>query len=81
MFSKLKEKFKESIASVLPITIIVLILSVTLVPMDTGTLVLFLAGSLFLIVGMGFFQLGAEMAMTPLGRNIGTQIIKTKKSG
>ncbi len=79
MFAKLKEKFKESIASVLPITLIVLILSVTLVPMDTGTMVLFLAGSLFLIIGMGFFQLGAEMAMTPLGRNIGTQIIKTKK--
>ena len=79
MFSKLQEKFKESVGSVLPITLIVLILSITLVPMDTGILLLFLAGSLFLIIGMGFFQLGAEMAMTPLGRNIGTQIIKTKR--
>ena len=78
MFSKLKEKFKESIASVLPISIIVLILSVV-VDIPTGTLVLFLVGALLLIVGMGFFQLGAEMAMTPLGRSIGTRIIKTKK--
>ena len=78
MFSKLKEKFKESIASVLPISIIVLILSIV-VDIPTGTLVLFLAGALLLIIGMGFFQLGAEMAMTPLGRNIGTKIIKTRK--
>ena len=80
MFSKLKEKFKESVASVLPISIIVLILSVV-VDIPTGTLVLFLVGALLLIIGMGFFQLGAEMAMTPLGRNIGTRIIKTKKYG
>ena len=78
MFGKLKEKFNESVSSVLPISIIVLILSI-FVDIPTGTLVLFLAGALLLIVGMGFFQLGAEMAMTPLGRNIGTRIIKTKK--
>ena len=32
-----------------------------------------------LIVGMGFFQLGAEMAMTPLGEGVGVQISKMKK--
>ena len=34
MNEKLKEKIKESLSSVLPITLIVLALSVTLVPMD-----------------------------------------------
>ena len=33
MNEKLKEKVKESLSSVLPITLIVLVLSVTLVPM------------------------------------------------
>lgn len=68
MNEKLKEKIKESLASVLPITAIVLLLSITIVPMEVGTLMLFLTGAVLLIVGMGFFQLGAEIAMTPLGQ-------------
>ena len=40
MNEKLKEKVKESLSSVLPITLIVLVLSVTLVPMEIGTLAL-----------------------------------------
>ena len=76
MNEKLKEKIKESLSSVLPITVIVLILSVTLVPLEVGTLALFLTGAVLLIVGLGFFQLGAEMAMTPLGQSVGGQLSK-----
>ena len=65
---KLKEKVRESLSSVLPITLIVLVISITLVPMEVGTLALFLTGAVLLIIGMGLFQLGAEMAMTPLGQ-------------
>ena len=79
MNEKLKEKINESLSSVLPITLIVLLLSITLVPMEIGTLALFLVGAMLLIIGMGFFQLGAEMSITPLGRGIGTSMIKTKK--
>lgn len=79
MYDKLKEKIKESLTSVLPITLIVLVLSLTLVPMEVGTLALFLGGAALLIVGMGLFELGAEMAMTPLGRGIGKRMIQTKK--
>ena len=52
MYDKLKEKLKESLTSVLPITLIVLALSLTLVPMEVGTLALFLAGAALLILGM-----------------------------
>ena len=79
MNEKLKEKIQESLSSVLPITVIVLILSISLVPMEIGTLALFLTGAVLLIVGMGFFQLGAEMAMTPLGQSVGGRLIKSKK--
>ncbi|MBS5736967.1 MAG: DUF1538 domain-containing protein [Clostridiales bacterium] len=79
MNEKLKEKIKESLSSVLPITVIVLLLSVTLVPMEIGTLALFLTGAVLLIVGMGFFQLGAEMTMTPLGQSVGSHVIKSNK--
>ena len=77
MNEKLKEKTKESLSSVLPITMIVLILSITLVPLEISTLVLFLTGAILLIIGMGLFQLGAEMAMTPLGQGVGGKLVKS----
>ena len=76
---KLKEKINESLAAVLPITGIVLMISVFLIPMELGSVVMFLTGALMLIIGMGFFQLGAEMAMTPIGEGVGVQISKLKK--
>lgn len=79
MNKKLKEKMLESFSAVLPITAIVLVLSVLLVPMDIGTIALFLVGAVLLIIGMGFFQLGAEIAMTPLGEGMGAQLSKTNK--
>ncbi len=76
MNQKIKKKNKESLAAVLPITVIVLLITVLLVPLELGPVMLFLTGAVLLIVGMGFFQLGAEMAMMPLGEGIGVQISK-----
>ena len=47
MNPKLKEKLLESLMAVLPITLIVLALSVALVPMDVGTAVMFTAWGCF----------------------------------
>ncbi len=80
MNPKLKEKITESVSAVLPITIIVLCISIFLAPMDLGSIALFLTGACLLVVGMAMFQLGAEMAMTPLGEGIGVQLSKTKKT-
>ena len=74
MQKKLKEKISESLTSVLPVTVIVLLLSFTLAPMPTGTLMLFLLGAAMLIVGMGFFSLGADMAMMPIGEQMGGKL-------
>jgi hypothetical protein len=73
----LKEKIMEAFSSVLPITVIVLIASVVLVSMPAGTILMFLVGAGLLIVGMGFFTLGADMAMMPMGEGIGAQLTKT----
>ncbi|MCL2498027.1 MAG: DUF1538 domain-containing protein [Symbiobacteriaceae bacterium] len=75
----LKEKIDEAVTAVLPVTIIVLILSFLLVPIETGTLILFLVGALLLIIGMGLFALGTDMAMMPLGEGVGIQLSKTKQ--
>ena len=76
--SKLREKTLESLSAVLPITGIMLVISILLVPVELGTMTMFLVGAVMLIFGMGFFQLGAEVAMTPIGEGIGVQISKTK---
>ena len=79
MAPKLKEKIMESLAAVLPITGIVLALSIFLVPLTISAVMMFFVGAVFLILGMGMFQLGAEMAMSPLGESIGVKISKSKK--
>lgn len=79
--NKLKEKTKEAFSSVLPITVIVLLLSVIVVPMEVGVISMFMVGAVLLIVGMGFFSLGADMAMTPMGEGLGIQVSKSKKIG
>ncbi len=75
----LHDKFQESIASVLPITIIVLLLCFTVAPIPNNMLVSFLTGAALLIVGMAFFTLGADTAMTPIGTKVGSCITKSKK--
>lgn len=74
----LKEKIVEALSSVLPITLIVLLLSITITPMPVGTLVLYLVGAVLLIVGMAFFSLGTDVSMTPMGEGIGAQLPRTK---
>ncbi|MCI9164806.1 MAG: DUF1538 domain-containing protein [Oscillospiraceae bacterium] len=78
MNPQLLEKIRESLSSVLPITAIVLLLSVTLVPLTPGALVLFLFGSLLLIVGVGVFTLGVDMSMTPMGGGIGAYMSRAR---
>lgn len=70
---------KESLSSVLPIAIIVLILSVTCVSLDAGVLVLFLFGTIMLIFGMSFFTVGSGISMEPLGDGIGKSLNKNRK--
>lgn len=75
----LREKVFESIASVLPITVIVLVLSITVAPLTPGILTLFFFGALLLIMGMGFFTLGVDMSMIPMGEGMGVQLSRARK--
>jgi len=69
---------QESLTSVLPIALIVLILSVTCVTLDAGVLVLFLFGTILLILGISFFTVGSTISMEPLGDGIGKTLTKKK---
>ena len=75
----LKEKIRESLTSVLPVSLIVLLLCFTITPISTDTLAVFVLGTAFLVVGMGLFTLGTEMAMTPMGEYVGGHMTRTRK--
>ena len=75
----IKSKLVESLKSVLPIALIVIGLSITIVPMTTGDMFLFLVGIVCLVFGMSLFTAGAEMSMQPLGAKIGSTIGSSRK--
>ena len=75
----LREKVNESLSSVLPITAIVLVLSITVAPLLPGALILFLFGAVLLVAGMGLFTLGVDMSMMPMGEGVGVELAKRKK--
>ena len=82
MYKQLYEKIKESLISVLPITLIVIILNFTpLINFSIDELIIFVISAVLLISGIGLFNLGADMAMTPMGEYIGTSLTKSKKLG
>lgn len=74
----LGKKIFESFISVLPVVIIVLIIYFTpLVDISAKTLGVFLVSSLFLIIGIGLFNMGADIAMTPMGGYVGSGLTKS----
>lgn len=74
----ISEKLSKAAKSVIPIVAVVLVLSLTIAPIPTDLMLSFFLGTLFLVLGMGLFSLGAEMSMTPIGSKIGTSLTATK---
>lgn len=80
MWKALFSKFKESLTSVLPVGIIVFLLSLTpLVTLTGPEWAVFTVSALMLILGIAFFNLGADLAMTPMGQYVGEGLTKSKK--
>ena len=79
MVNVLFKKFKESFLSVLPIVAIVTILNFTpLIDLSAEELTVFIISSILLILGIGLFNLGADLAMTPMGEHIGAGLTRLK---
>ena len=75
-------KLKEALVSVVPVILLVFVLSITpWVDITTKEMWIFLVSAFFLIFGIGLFNLGADMAMTPMGQYIGEGLTKSKKLG
>ncbi len=75
----LLDKLKEVVLSILPITVIVLILNFTLVPLGLPTLLRFLTGAFLIIVGLTIFLIGVDLGITPAGKLMGSSLAKSNK--
>ncbi|MBR2312627.1 MAG: DUF1538 family protein, partial [Clostridia bacterium] len=75
-------KCKEAMISVMPVTVIVLLLNLTpLVTVTALEMTVFLLSALFLVLGIGLFNLGADIAMTPMGVQVGAGLSKSRNVG
>lgn len=79
MTQALKDKIIESLTSILPIALIIIVLSMTFTPLGSGTFVLFMVGVVLLILGLGCFTLGADMSMLVIGEKIGSAMTHSRK--
>ncbi len=79
---ELKAKILEALVSALPVTAIVYILALTpIVNLTAVELITFTVGAVLLILGIGLFSLGADLAMTPMGTHVGAGLSRQKKLG
>ena len=81
---ELQAKIMEALVSALPITAIVYL--VALLPifdfqLTTAEMVTFSIGAVLLVLGIGLFSLGADLAMTPMGSHVGSGLSRQKKLG
>ncbi len=79
---ELRAKIREALVSALPITLLVYLLA--LLPgfsFNRYELLSFTVGAVLLIIGIGLFNLGADIAMTPMGTHVGSGLSKQKSIG
>ena len=74
----LYKKIEEAFVSVFPVTLIVFILNLTPLINLGGDIWIFLVSAIFLILGIGLFNLGADLAMTPMGEHVGSGLTRSK---
>ena len=74
----LLEKFKEAVAAVMPITLIVALMCFSFVRVTADLLLAFLIGSILLVVGMALFTTGSDVSMSQIGSHMGAKLTKSR---
>ena len=68
MLRDLWAKIKEAIISILPVTLMIILLGFTpLYDLKASEYVTFIISAIVLMIGIGLFSLGADIAMQPMG--------------
>lgn len=75
----LLEKLKESLISILPVTILIVVLNFVFLHIPIFEFIAFIIGFVFLVFGVSLFSLGADISMIPMGKNLGEKLMSKKK--
>lgn len=79
---ELRAKIREALLSALPVTVGVYLLSLTpILDLTAVELITFTVGAVLLVLGIGLFSLGADIAMTPMGTQVGSGLSRQRKLG
>lgn len=75
----LTHKLKEVSLAVLPITVLVVLINFAIAPLGFSFLARFLIGAILVIIGLAVFLFGIDIGITPIGIQMGSSLVKTKK--
>lgn len=73
------EKIKEVSASVLPVTLFVIILHFVATPLPGAQIGQFILGAFLILIGLSIFLVGVDLGATPIGRHSGRFLVGTGK--
>ncbi|NLV27067.1 MAG: DUF1538 domain-containing protein [Methanomicrobiales archaeon] len=77
MLSDFRTLLTEVTQAILPIVLLILILHAFLPGVSAHTVLLFIAGSIMVILGMTLFLMGVKIGLLPMGEAIGSEIPKS----
>ena len=68
---RIKKTAREVFMSVIPITILVFLLNISIVPTDIDITIRFILGSIFVLIGLTIFLIGVDLSMNIIGKYMG----------
>ncbi|WP_084243900.1 DUF1538 domain-containing protein [Planomicrobium okeanokoites] len=75
-----KNTFKEVVAAIMPVTIVVIFLQIAIIRLPVEALLQFLVGVFFVSIGFFLFLLGVNAGLLPIGELIGKRLPRTKNA-
>lgn len=76
--SLLIDKFKEVLRTLLPVVILVLVLSFTIVDVESDVIMRFIVGGIMLLIGLAIFLWGVDLSMNPIGEHMSKEVATSK---
>lgn len=75
---KMRKNFQEVIISILPMTLLIIIMTLIWAPLSTEEMARFIIGAIIMMVGMSLFLFGADYSMMQVGELVGKFMIKKR---
>jgi len=72
------QKFRETVTSVVPVMLIVIILGITVAPLGSSLIIRFIVGGILMIIGLTIFLLGVDVGIQPIGELCGAALTRKR---